>query len=225
MTIPGSPSLKEPDADDRERAGDRARRFFDGLWSQGDYWKLETCKFEQARYARLMQLLDGRRYSRTLEIGCGAGAFTRLLAEVSDRVVGLDVSPAAVARARGRSPDSTVVEFRVANIMDTALEAESPWDLIVMNETVYYVGWLYSFFDVSWLAHRLLTSTATGGHFLLANTVGESVGYLLRPWVIRTYRDLFLNVGFQLEHEEVLQGTKDGIQLEVLISLLQRPRA
>jgi hypothetical protein len=92
-----------------------------------------------------------------------------------------------------------------------------------MNETIYYVGWLYSFFDVSWLAHRLWTSTAAGGRFLMANTFGEGVGYLLRPWIIRTYRDLFLNVGFELEHEEVFRGTRDGTELEVLISLLQRP--
>jgi SAM-dependent methyltransferase len=223
MTIPGSPSGKEPDANERERAGDRARHFFDGLWSQGDYWKLETCEFEQARYARVMHFLGDRRYSRTLEIGCGAGAFTRLLAEVSDRVVALDVSSAAIERALEQSPDASVVEFRVANIMDSVPEGESPWDLIVMNETVYYVGWLYSFFDVSWLAHRLLMATASGGRFLMANTFGDAVGYLLRPWVIRTYRDLFLNVGFQLEYEEVFRGTKDGIQLEVLISLLRRP--
>ena len=52
---------------------------------------------------------------------------------------------------------------------------------------------------------------------------GETVGYLLRPWLISTYRDLFLNVGFQPEHEEVFRGAKDGIQLEALITLLQRP--
>jgi predicted TPR repeat methyltransferase len=186
---------------------------------------LETCEFEQARYARVMHLLAGRRYSRTLEIGCGAGAFTRLLADVSDHIVGLDVSSAAIDRARERITDPRVVEFRVANVMDVDLEAEGAWDLVVMNETVYYLGWLYSFFDVAWLAHRLLAATASGGRFLMANTFGDAVGYLLRPWVIRTYRDLFLNVGFQLEYEEVFRGTKDGTQLDVLISLLRRPAA
>jgi hypothetical protein len=68
-----------------------------------------------------------------------------------------------------------------------------------------------------------LTTTAPGGRFLLANTFGETVGYLLRPWLICTYRDLFLNVGFQREHEEVFRGTKNGVQLEALITLLQRP--
>ncbi len=222
MTIPDSTSRDESDPDDRERAGDRARRFFDGLWNQGDYWKLETSAFEQARYARLMEILGDRRYSRTLEIGCGAGAFTRLLAGVSGHVVALDVSPAAIERARAQGAGGNV-EFRVANVMETAPEEEGAWDLIVMNETVYYIGWLYSFFDVSWLAHRLFTATAGGGRFLLANTFGDTAGYLLLPPVIHTYRDLCVNVGFLLEREEVFHGTKDDTPLDVLISLLQRP--
>ena len=222
MTIPDSTSRNESDPVDRERAGDRARQFFDSLWNQGDYWKLETSAFDQARYARLMELLGDRRYSRTLEIGCGAGTFTRLLAGVSDRVVALDVSPAAIDRARARVSGGSI-EFRVANVMEDAPEEESPWDLIVMNETVYYIGWLYSFFDVSWLAHRLFTNTAGGGRFLLANTFGDAAGYLLRPWVIRTYRDLCVNAGFLLEREDVFHGTKDDTQLDVLISLLRRP--
>ena len=223
MTIPDSTSRPDADPADRERAGDRARSFFDGLWNQGDYWKLETSAFDQARYARLMELLGDRRYSRTLEIGCGAGTFTRLLAGVSDRVVALDVSSAAIERARAHGAIAGSVEFRVANIMEIAPEAEGPWDLIVMNETVYYLGWLYSFFDVSWLAHRLFTATAGGGRFLLANTFGDPAGYLLRPWLIRTYRDLYVNVGFLLEREEVFHGSKDDTELDVLISLLRRP--
>jgi SAM-dependent methyltransferase len=222
MATPDSTPGNESGPADRERAGERARRFFDDLWNQGDYWKLDTSAFDQARYARLIELLGDRRYARTLEIGCGAGAFTGLLAGVSGHVTALDVSPAAIERARARGIGGNV-EFRVANIMDVALEDEGAWDLIVMNETVYYLGWLYSFFDVSWLAHRLFTVTAGGGRFLMANTFGDPAGYLLRPWLIRTYRDLCLNVGFVLEREEVFHGIKNDTGLDVLISMLRRP--
>ena len=222
MTNAGSRSRNDSDSPHRRRTGERARLFFDDLWTQGDYWRLETSEFDQARYARSLQILTDRRYARTLEIGCGAGAFTRLLGGVSDHVLGLDVSAAAIDRARARVTGAGL-EFRVANIMETAAEEEGPWDLIVMNETVYYLGWLYSFFDVSWLAHRLFTALNSNGRFLMANTFGDDVGYLQRPAVIRTYRDLFLNVGFEVDSEEVLRGTKDGVQLDVLMSLLRRP--
>ena len=170
-----------------------------------------------------MELLADRHYASALEIGCGAGAFTGLLAAVADRVLAIDVSAVAIDRARQRMLGVAGVEFRVGNIIDVPLEDESPWDLIVMNDTVYYVGWLYSFFDVSWLAYRLFNATQPGGRFLMANTFGAAGGYLLRPWVIRTYHDLFLNVGFGRDLEETIHGTKDDAALDVLISVLGRP--
>jgi SAM-dependent methyltransferase len=199
----------------------KAESFFEDLWKRGDFWELESSEFEQAKYARQLALLDGRRYARVLEIGCGAGYFTRQLAPLADRLVALDIAPTAIARARGATPEPCNVEFHVENVMDSDshLDFEGPWDLIVMSETVYYLGWLYPFFDVAWLAVRLFSATNRGGRLLTANTFGGVGDYLLRPFVIRTYRDLFVNVGYQVEVEEIFRGNKNGADLEVLISL------
>jgi SAM-dependent methyltransferase len=202
----------------RELAGRRATEFFEALWRQGDFWRLESSDFERARLDRQQELLEGRSYPRALEIGCGAGVFTRRLASLADRVVALDVAPSAVEQAR-RAPKLDNVDFRIANVMDADLRADGPFDLVVLSETIYYLGWLYPFFDVAWLASELYAATATGGWLLLANTEGELEDALVRPWIIRTYRDLFVNVGYELEHEEVFRGEKDGIALDVLISL------
>src|SRR5262245_56422110 len=67
--------------------GQKAQEFCDGLWQQGDFWDFEHSEYERARCARLLTLLDGRRYARALEIGCGAGYFTRLLAGLADQIV------------------------------------------------------------------------------------------------------------------------------------------
>lgn len=198
---------------------EKARAFFEELWKSGDFWELESSEFERTKYARQLAMLDGRRYARALEIGCGAGCFTRLLARIADRIVALDIAPTAIARAGAGGVDPGVVDFLVANIMDWDLRAEGPWDLVVMSETVCYLGWLYSFFDVAWLAAELYAATCGGGRLLMANTCGGVEDYLLRPWLIRTYRDLFLNVGYVLEAEEIFRGTKNGTNLEVLISL------
>jgi predicted TPR repeat methyltransferase len=209
---------------ERKVITEKAHAFFDNLWKRGDPWDLESSGFEQDKYARQLAMLDGCRYARVLEIGCGAGAFTRLLASIADRVIALDVAPSAIARAREADADPEVVDFRVANIMDFELRAEGPWDLVVMSETIYYLGWLYPFFDVAWLASELFAATDAAGRLLMANTHGGTEDYLLRPWLIRTYRDLFLNVGYQLDAEEIFRGTKDGADLEVLISLFAKHR-
>ena len=207
---------------ERKLISQRAYAFFDELWKRGDPWNLESSEFEQGKYVRQLAMVDGRRYARALEIGCGAGWFTRHLARVADEVLALDVAPSAIARARASGLDPEVVDFRVTNIMDYDLRAEGPWDLVVMSETIYYLGWLYPFFDIAWLASELFASTSGTGRLLMANTFGGVEDYLLRPWVIRTYRDLFLNVGYRLEAEEIFRGSKDGATLEALISLFTK---
>src|SRR5918995_6275548 len=203
---------------ERKLISQKAYAVFDELWKRGDPWNLEGSEFEQGKYVRQLAMVGGRRYARALEIGCGAGWFTRHLARVTDEVVALDIAPSAIARARASGLDLEVVDFRVTNIMEYDLRVEGPWDLVVMSETIYYLGWLYPFFDIAWLASELFASTSGTGRLLMANTFGGVEDYLLRPWVIRTYRDLFLNVGYRLEAEEIFRGSKDGANLEVLIS-------
>jgi 2-polyprenyl-3-methyl-5-hydroxy-6-metoxy-1,4-benzoquinol methylase len=207
---------------DREEICRKAESFFNDLWMRGDPWELETSNWEHERYACLLAILDRPRYGRVLEIGCGAGTFTRRLAGLADKVLALDVSSEAIARARAAQSDLKQVEFRVGNIMDYNLREEEPWDLIVMSETVYFLGWLYSFFDVSWLAAEMFEATRPDGQMLLANTQFETGEPLLRPCIIRTYRDLFLNVGYELNAEKSLPGVKHGVSLEVLMSLFRK---
>ena len=94
------------------------------------------------------------------EIGCGAGNFTALLARQADQVTAIDVSPTAISMAKRGLTASNIVKFREADIMDEQVRDSGPWDLVVMSETIYYLGWLYPFFDVAWLASELLRDSA-----------------------------------------------------------------
>lgn len=204
---------------EREHIGQRVQNFCEDLWRQGDFWDFERSDFEKARCARLITTLEGRRYSRVLEIGCGAGYFTRMLARLADQVVALDIAPSAIQRAQALVRELPTVSFRVANVMDYTWQADGPWDLVVFNDTICYLGWQYPFFDVAWLASQLYATTQTGGRLLMANTMDEVTDKLLLPYITRTYRDLFRNVGYQIENEQVFRGTKNGIEYKVLISL------
>ena len=207
----------------RERAADEARVFFEGLWRQGDFWNFAASDFERARYRYLIDLLANRRYGRVLELGCGAGDFTVMLAGLADHTVAVDIAEPAIARARARGLPS--VEFRVANIMDLDVRAEGPLDLIVFSDTICYLGWLYPFFDVAWMATELFAATADGGRLLLANAQFDEGEALMQPAIIRTYHDMFRNVGYCSEREDVFRGTKNGVQQALLVSLLTRPGA
>ena len=207
---------------DLPRADETARTFFDELWQRGDPWELEVSPFERARLTCALGMLDGRRYASALELGCGSGVFTRLLAGRADHILAVDVSTMAIERARAVAAGDTCIEFRIANIMDLDFRKEGPWDLIVLSETIYYLGWLYPFCNVAWVAAELFAATRAGGRFLLVNTESGAEDGLIRPWMVRTYRDLFLNIGFALEREEIFRGTKDDVQIGALVSLFTK---
>jgi SAM-dependent methyltransferase len=205
---------------ERESIHNKAAEFFESLWKQGDFWDFEKSHYEQEKYAAELKFLEGRRYGRVLEIGCGAGEFTRGLTAFADTIVALDISATAIEKARKAGLSS--VDFRAINIMDYSPEFDGPWDLIVFNETICYLGWLYPFFDVAWLASELFRTTKDNGWCLMTNTFGLPKEYLLRQWLIETYRDLFVNVGYRLHQEDVFRGVKNGMEIQSLMSLFQK---
>lgn len=200
----------------------RAQEAAERDWRGGDPWELDRWPLDRLSYARQIELLSDRRYGRALELGCAAGAFTRRLAALADYVLAIEIAPTAIERARDALSHDGTVEFRAANAMEIDPVAEGPWDLVVLSETIYSLGWLYSAFELGWLARQLFESTRAGGRFLMANTYGREQDHLLSPWLIDTYRDLFRNVGYELEREETLRSEKGTVEFDVLISLFTR---
>jgi SAM-dependent methyltransferase len=211
---------------DRGLIDQRMRDHYEAVWSAGDAWEFESSSYEQERFARQVALIDDRRYPRVLEIGCGSGCFTQLLAGIAGELTALDISSAAIERARSNAQASGArnIDFRTANIMEHNFTADEPWDLVILSETIYCLGWLYSFFEIGMLASNLLAGMRPGGRLLLANTYGGDDDWLMRPWLIDTYRDLFRNVGFELESETQFQGLKDDCPMRVLMSLFMVPK-
>lgn len=206
--------------------GRELRAFFEDQWKKGDPWAFDSSPWERVRLDRLRDVVADRHYPRALEVGCGAGHFTERLLPLADSVLAVDVSATAVEKAAARlsqAPLFARVELRALNVLEADLRGLGPFDLVVLTETVYLLGWLYPFFNIAWLAREICESTAPGGRLLLANTLGEIGDALVLPFVVRSYHDLFKNAGYETEREETLHGEKDGVALEVLISLLQRP--
>jgi hypothetical protein len=46
--------------------------------------------------------------------------------------------------------------------------------------------------------------------------------WLLRPWIIRTYHHLFVNVGYAIETKHIVRRTKNGQDFEILMTLYTR---
>jgi ubiquinone/menaquinone biosynthesis C-methylase UbiE len=76
--------------------------------------------------------------SNTLDLGCGTGAFSCLLAQRCGHVLGLDLSPEMVRVARQRSGGYQNVEFQVGDARDWDF-GEASFDCIASIATLHHL--------------------------------------------------------------------------------------
>ena len=160
-------------------AGERWVRRLEALGSGGDLplsgasweeqyragrWACLRSADELARYGVIVALLDrgldqGAGARTILDVGCGEAILRDLLpGDGYDRYVGLDLSPAAIEKARvGARPQD---RLEVADA-ETWAPAES-FDAVVMNECLYY------FHDPLAQAHRYFEAARLGGVLLVS---------------------------------------------------------
>jgi ubiquinone/menaquinone biosynthesis C-methylase UbiE len=73
-----------------------------------------------------------------LEIGCGTGAFSRLLAKRADRIVAIDLSPNMIEVAREQSRNYPNIYYSVADALEMELTPEQ-YDCIVSIATLHHM--------------------------------------------------------------------------------------
>jgi SAM-dependent methyltransferase len=105
-----------------------------------DPWKLDS-EPERFRYREtnrfLAQAFPGG-IEALLEIGCGEGYQSEVLARTCRQLTGIDVSPTAVGRARERLP---LLEFCVGDLYSHPWSGERDrFDVVVACEVLYYLS-------------------------------------------------------------------------------------
>ena len=89
-------------------------------------------------YHNLLLSYVPRNCENALEIGCGTGAFARLLAKRCRRVVGIDLSGEMIRVARSRSVGFGNVEFQIKDAM-TQIFPKAHFDYICSIATLHHL--------------------------------------------------------------------------------------
>jgi len=108
---------------------------------------------------------------RVLDVGCGSGGNLDWLHRSGFRAVGLDVSPLALALARGSSPSAVLTRARAQDL--SGLFLPGSFDLVTVFNVLYH-AWIPDETEVLRAARRVL---APGGYLLLTE---PAFGFLRR---------------------------------------------
>jgi SAM-dependent methyltransferase len=103
--------------------------------SSDDPWEYATSSYEQEKYRRTLAHLP-ERIDWGLELGCSVGVFTAMLAPRCDRLLAVDFSPTALARASERVGDWEGVRLRRRTLPEET--PSGPFSAIVCSEILYY---------------------------------------------------------------------------------------
>jgi SAM-dependent methyltransferase len=88
--------------------------------------------FREYLARRILRATGAAAQSRVLSIGCGIGDTELLLAPHVDHVTGVDLSPAAIAEARGAAVHRSVTNVQfLSGAWQTAALGEEPFDAVV----------------------------------------------------------------------------------------------
>jgi ubiquinone/menaquinone biosynthesis C-methylase UbiE len=127
--------------------------------------------------------LSGVSAATILEIGCGTGKNTALLAQIGRRVCAVDFSEGMLSQARAKISTSNVI-FAVGNITDPWICASQSIDLIVCNLVLEHIA------DLTFVFSEAFRVLARDGRFFVCE---------LHPF--RQYQGK--KATFQRTHEQV----------------------
>ena len=140
------------------------RDYFEALYARADDpWSFATSDYEREKYDRTVATLGDARFATGLEIGCSIGVLTRDLAVRVDALYAIDVSEAALDRARRRCADLPNVAFARASFPAECPVARA--DLVVVSEVAYY----WSADDFARARDRIAATLAPDGRLLLVH--------------------------------------------------------
>lgn len=148
---------------------------------------------------RLQQLL-GSGHS-ILEIGCGSGNFTALMARYSKSILGLDFSPAMLAVLQQRLLAEGISNVQTQSGKWEDFTTDAAFDYIVSVNSLYRIR------DMAAALHKMNAYSRRG--FIIVRTIQ-------RPFFYRLYRDCGLDCAECLDYQLLpLLLWQQGIQADV----------
>lgn len=114
--------------------------YFDALYNDNsDPWQYQTRWYEKRKRDMCLAVLPQAKYANAIELGCGNGVFSELLARRCQALLSIDGNHQAVQLAKQRLAESAHVKVIQGVIPDVLTSNKSSFDLIIISEILYYL--------------------------------------------------------------------------------------
>jgi SAM-dependent methyltransferase len=173
------------------------RDYYEELWQRLPQ-ELALPEWERRRAFLLGEVRAG---DRALDLGCGNGRFTAVLAAHGAAAIGADVAEAALARARG---EYRGLDFRLIPVDGPLPFEDNTFDLVWASEVIEHIAdtarWLSEIRRVLIPHGRLLLTTPDHSRLKLAlhgiERYSDPLGDHLHLYTRRSLRTLLTEFGF-----------------------------
>ncbi|MBG0812084.1 methyltransferase domain-containing protein [Methylosinus sp. H3A] len=161
----------------RGRRHERASRAyiaacFDKYAPDFDRHLVETLGYRLPETLQPLLAATGRAFPRILDLGCGTGLAAKMLASFGEEIIGVDLSPRMLDKARERQIYARLIEQDIEEFLPGSGER---FDLVVALDMVIYLGDLAALF--AGVGARLVP----GGVFAFSFETGAGADYALAP--------------------------------------------
>lgn len=156
-----------------------SRRRFD-RWA-GRYEEDRTSRWLATLQADALEALELGAHDRLLDVGCGTGAAVRRAAPLVEHAVGVDLSPAMIARARELAADLRNVEFHEAD-SERLPFPDGAFTAVLCTTSFHHYP------DPRRASHEMARVLAPGGRVVIGDGCNDRLATRILDLALRTFQ-------------------------------------
>ena len=210
--------------------------YFDALYNDNtDPWQYQTRWYEKRKRDICLAILPQSQYNNAIELGCGNGVLSALLAQRCQVLVSIDGNQRAVQLAKARLAELShvkviqgVIPNDLLTLKDAVLEAypltdgtstnKSPFDLIVISEILYYLSSNDIDTVIAWIQQNL----AIGGTLLCCHWCYAIEGFAMTGETVHQRLHHAFNLTNSEKHQVTFTHQSQMIDSDFLLDIWQR---
>lgn len=210
--------------------------YFDALYKDNtDPWQYKTRWYEKRKRDICLAILPQSQYNNAIELGCGNGVLSELLAQRCLALVSIDGNQRAVQLAKTRLAELShvkviqgVIPNRLLTLKDAVIEAyplsdststnKPPFDLIVISEILYYLSPNDIDTVIAWTQQNL----AIGGTLLCCHWRYAIDGFAMTGETVHQRLHHAFNLIYNEKHQVAFTHQSQIVDRDFLLDIWQR---